>query len=195
MIFSSLIDRLQNPRHFLIIVFTMSLVLSISNLNILGIVFGTLGLVGIRKTKIGYLKAFLIYCNIEFILYLISTVFFIILLVYDIYLITGKEDKEKAPKKNLDELDEEDYSNIFGLTFIYMGIVLSFFIAIFKLFVITLLKKYLREVETSSEFARLESGKDIRYPDTKLPMVSEKENTYSYDSNNNDYNLPQYTDH
>ncbi len=55
-------------------------------------------------------------------------------------------------------------------------------------------------METTNEFERLESGKDIReYKDTKIPM-SEKSHEYSYDSNINDnsnsneYNLPQYSD-
>ncbi len=69
-----------------------------------------------------------------------------------------------------------------------------------QLFIITLLKKYISEMETTNEFERLESGKDIReYKDTKIPM-SEKSHEYSYDSNINDnsnsneYNLPQYSD-
>ncbi|ORX45990.1 hypothetical protein BCR36DRAFT_414297 [Piromyces finnis] len=185
MTFSTYISKINNRKNYLLIVAIISLVISSLYVNIVGIVFGALCIIGLQKDKIKFLKAFSIYSTVELVFASITAVGFVIILFFDIYLIIhpNKEKQDELNKDLYDEFhDDYDYKPegnllyILNIADICWYICLSVFFILFKKFSIELVNAYINDIKEFDEVSHLENGKNTNY--TTNNEAIEKINIY-----------------
>ncbi|KAL6631895.1 hypothetical protein U3516DRAFT_618680 [Neocallimastix sp. 'constans'] len=196
--FSKIINKIQNPKNLLYIIVILSIIFSFGHLNLLGIGFSILAYMGLKNRDLSYIKAFIAYNIIELLFYGISFFIFVIVLIYDIYIII-----KEGGDIDLDDdgNNDDEISIIFGFSFLYTTVSLCVLIILAKFFTIELSKKYIEDEQRTKDFSILENGSmeeqtmDTRYSNDNKSSEKLREVANAYiDKFSNSYNenLPPY---